>query len=55
VSVPYGVKKKRTSREEWLSGAAVAILLDARSRFCLIFYSVNLFGLLIRPEDKTED
>ena len=31
------------------------MLLDARSQFCLIFYSVDLVGAVIQPEHKTED
>ena len=43
MSVPPGVKKK-SSQPQGVAGAAVAILLDARSRFCLIFYKVKLVG-----------
>ena len=52
MSIPPGVKEKRINP----SGAILvgdAILLDARSQFCLIFYSVGLdWG---QPEHKTED
>ena len=53
MSIPPGVKEKRINP----SGATLAgdaILLDARSQFCLIFYSVGWAGQPAR-EHKTED